>query len=107
MARLLMVGLRPMAGPDDSELVRLVRAGLGIARAKGYLSDFAPRLARSEAGTLVMLCELVSVRTVDALDDDADLQDVIMQISAVAEVFPLHTLVEFSAMRVTFETLDG
>jgi hypothetical protein len=30
-----------------------------------------------------------------------------MQISAIAESFPLHSLVEFNANRVTFETLGA
>ncbi|UPG92500.1 hypothetical protein [Luteibacter aegosomatissinici] len=107
MARLLMIGLRLVAGSDDAALVDLVRSALVIARSKGYLSEFPARLARTEAGTLLLLAELVSVRTVDAMDEDPELQDVIMQISALAESFPLHSLVEFNANRVTFETLGA
>jgi hypothetical protein len=106
MARLLMIGLRLEAGSDDAELVRLVREALQVARRRGYLSALPPRLARTEAGTLLLLAELVSVRTVDAIDEDPDLQDLVMQISAISESFPLNSLVEFNANRVTFETLD-
>ncbi|MGF6491899.1 hypothetical protein ABIE56_000052 [Luteibacter sp. 621] len=107
MARLLMIGLRLVEGSDDAGLIGLVRSALDVARLKGYLSEFPARLVRTEAGMLLLLAELVSVRTVDAMDEDPDLQDVIMQISAIAESFPLHSLVEFNANRVTFETLDS
>lgn len=107
MARLLMIGLRLTVGADDTALVELVRDALALARRKGYLSDFPVRMARTEAGTLLLLAELVSVGTVDTMDEDPELQDVIMQISTLAEAFPLNSLIEFNATRVTFETLDA
>ncbi|TCV93283.1 hypothetical protein EC912_105143 [Luteibacter rhizovicinus] len=105
MARTFVVGVRLLAGSREEDVVERIRDALNIAREKGLMTRKDIYISRTEAGHILVIAELSSVRSIEAMDEDPDLQEAISRISGVAEAFPLHTLIEFSAARVTFEAI--
>jgi len=106
MSRMLMIGLRVTTPGGDEEVIRLVKAALAVARARNLLTSLPPKLMQGVAGEILLVAELHSVSAVDAIDEDAELQDIVGQLSMIAEAVPLQSFLETSATRVTFEILD-
>lgn len=106
MSRLLIIGFRLGVGRAEEDLLALLRNAVGVARGKGYCTDMPTRLARTDAGVIVVLAELRSIRSLDALDEDPEMQDIAMRIAALSDTVPMNTLLEFNATRVTFESID-